>query len=328
MGNIDWGRTLVKSANSFAPGQLEDLRDDVYNQMIMQGKEDAARVVPKERLRQKIREIAKPDMRQYLSAGVGATGGGLLGAGAGALMVGLARGKKHAPLGLLGAIPGAIYGYGLGEGREKKKQLMEALKGEYGQNKESAVRWEGGVKGKNPYGKVFEPVSPGAKGKDAFMEFIRSAKDRAPGVKYPRVALKDDIRELKRTMGRDFYTSEKRLIRKHVLDLKGKAIEGPLRKLRPYRPPEPEYRPKDTFKSSPQPKPKAPKNQRPRGASSGGGGGGGGASSAAAKHKKVKLPVKFSKTPLAIMGGLAALSGLGLAAAHYWPKDKDSKLRS
>ncbi len=64
---------------------IENLRDDIANTMSLRGTEAEARILPPGRLRDRIRDLGNlPNQAQRVGGGVGALGGGILGAGVGA----------------------------------------------------------------------------------------------------------------------------------------------------------------------------------------------------------------------------------------------------
>lgn len=184
--------------NDFSPEILRQLQNDLANQIYMYGPEEAAQVVPSGDIRKKIKTIAKGGPEQRIGGGIGALGGGLLGAGAGALVTGLAKGKAKAPLGLLGGIPGAIGGYGLGRRAVMDRQLLSMLD---------------------------EELSPGVQIKRAyveegFKEILRELQEAKKTKTYDFGTLKGAIKDLKEGRGRGLVPSERLLLRKHILEQK------------------------------------------------------------------------------------------------------------
>jgi len=106
---------------------IEELAEDLNTQMGVYGPEAAVGAVPKS-LQQKIREIESGSDKQTLTGLAGGAGGGILGAGVGALTTGLAKGRVLAPFGALSGIPGALVGYHFAKKLQREKELQELLK--------------------------------------------------------------------------------------------------------------------------------------------------------------------------------------------------------
>ena len=106
---------------------IEELAGDLTTQMGLYGPDAAAEAVPTRKLKQKIREIEAGSDAQTLSGLAGGAGGGLLGAGMGALTTGLARGRAFAPLGMLSGVPGALLGYQYLRDLQRKNELRKLL---------------------------------------------------------------------------------------------------------------------------------------------------------------------------------------------------------
>lgn len=216
-------------SNGFSPEDLRQLRSDLANQIYVYGPEEAAQVVPAGDIRQRIKTIAKGGPEQRIGGGIGAIGGGLLGAGAGALVTGLAKGKAKAPLGLLGGIPAAIGGYGLGRRAVMDRQLLSMLDEELGP----------GVQIKRAY------VEEG------FKEILRELQEAKKTETYDFGTLKGAIKDLKEGRGRGLVPSERLLLRKHIL---GQKMP---------RPEDAPWLPREKPKAIPAVKPKIPKRPPP-----------------------------------------------------------------
>lgn len=211
---------------------LEDLSSDITTTMAFHGADEASQIVPEGNLRERIRGIGgKPDAHQLRSGAIGATGGGLLGAGVGALSTGLSRGRRYAPRGLLAAIPGAAAGYAVGHGNASRKQVLEALTEELGPG--------AGVKRAN--------VEPG------FKEVLRHLNEYKTQGKLTMAEFSQAIRDLRVARGRDLSHPERLIVRKVILGRKDlpKAIMDILNA----KPPKPPSSPRTPRGSSlPQPK--------------------------------------------------------------------------
>jgi len=106
---------------------VPELAEDLTTQMAIYGPDAAAAAVPAGALRKRIREIEGGSDTQTLLGLAGGAGGGLLGAGFGALTTGLAKGRKAAPFGTLSGIPGALLGYEYLKNLQRKRELEKAL---------------------------------------------------------------------------------------------------------------------------------------------------------------------------------------------------------
>ncbi len=275
MGNVDWERMLPLQRKSPATSTLKRLRNDLSHKMTMHGADEATQVVPPGYVRDRMQEIDEGNAEQQIGGAIGATGGGLLGAGAGALLTGLAKGKKGAKWGLLGGIPGAITGYGVGRQGVADRQLLTMLQ---------------------------EELGPGAGIKRAYVEegfdevLNELHKEKKKGT-FNFGSLKGAVKDLKEGRGRNLLPSERLLFRKHLLGQK-----APL--------------PEDAAPWVPRQnaKPKVPKLPKP---------------ASIPKMKKPSVPKIPGRRmhPAAIAGGLAALAALGIGAASFWPRAKDSLLQ-
>lgn len=208
MGHIDWSQILKRQKLRRSPGmnnlmtesigrplKEEDLSGDLSQLMNMRGPEEAAKVVPAGEVRNRIREISKGNATQHIGGGIGATAGGLFGAGAGALATRLSKGPGKTKWGLLAGIPAAIGGYGVGKGAVKDQQLLEMLKDELGP----------GAGIKRAYAE---------EGFSTVLDELVEAKQKG---ELNQGVLKDSVSALKSGRGRGLIPSERHLIRKHVL---------------------------------------------------------------------------------------------------------------
>lgn len=287
MRDMDWDQVLKTQKRRLldSPGKgdavagllgqptQEALGDDLSEVLSIRGPEEAAKALPTSELRKRLRAISEGDTTQDIGGGIGALGGGLLGAGAGALTMGLSRGAKNAKWGLLAGLPSAIGGYSIGKNAVRDQQILTMLNEELGPG--------GGIKR--------------AYVEEGFDEILKELKGSKHQGTYNRTELKGAIRDLKQGRGYGLKPTERHLIRRHILGDKKLRFEDS-----GWR--EPKMKKPGLLKSPSTPKPNVPRSFKP----------------------KVK-PNWVGKKPLIIAGGLAALAGLGLTAAKFWPKSDESK---
>lgn len=117
---------------ALSPQEMKQLQIDLLQQLKVRPPAEAVKIVPQPEVQQKLKEIAeKRDGAQTAGGLLGGLGGAAVGGGVGALTTGLAKGLEKAPTGLMMAIPGAFKGYRLGKTLVKNKEIKGLLAGEY-----------------------------------------------------------------------------------------------------------------------------------------------------------------------------------------------------